>query len=79
MTKLAAAAAVAADGDLYRAAPKIYPRETDGRFQSLRRAAVIVLLGLYYVMPWLAWNGRGNSSTSRRKTTGAWRVGRCHR
>jgi cytochrome c oxidase accessory protein FixG len=58
MTKLAAAAAVAADGDLYRAAPKIYPRETDGLFQTLRRTAMFVLLGLYYAMPWLAWNGR---------------------
>jgi cytochrome c oxidase accessory protein FixG len=58
MTKLAPAAAVAADGDLYRAAPKIYPRETDGRFQRLRQAAVFVLLGLYYVMPWMQWNGR---------------------
>jgi cytochrome c oxidase accessory protein FixG len=58
MTKLAPAAAVAADGDLYVAAPKIYPRETDGRFQRLRLAAVLLLLGMYYVMPWLTWNGR---------------------
>jgi len=58
MTRLAPVAAVAADGDLYRAAPKIYPREQDGRFQRLRHTAVVVLLGLYYVMPWLTWNGR---------------------
>jgi cytochrome c oxidase accessory protein FixG len=58
MTKLAPAAAVAADGDLYRAAPKIYPRETDGLFQRLRRAAMFLLLGLYYGLPWLSWNGR---------------------
>jgi hypothetical protein len=58
MTKLAPAAAVAADGDLYRAAPKIYPRETDGLFQRLRRAAMFLLLWLYYGLPWLAWNGR---------------------
>jgi cytochrome c oxidase accessory protein FixG len=58
MTKLAPTAAVAADGDLYRAAPKIYPRETDGLFQRLRRAAMFLLLGLYYGLPWLSWNGR---------------------
>ena len=58
MAKPAAAAAVASDGGLYRADPKIYPRETDGRFQRLRRAAAASLLGLYYVMPWLTWNGR---------------------
>jgi cytochrome c oxidase accessory protein FixG len=57
MTKLAPAA-VAADGALYRAAPKIYPRETDGLFQRLRRAAMFLLLGLYYGLPWLSWNGR---------------------
>jgi cytochrome c oxidase accessory protein FixG len=58
MTKLAPAAAVAADGALYLAAPKIYPRETDGLFQRLRRAAMFLLLGLYYGLPWLSWNGR---------------------
>jgi polyferredoxin len=58
MTRLAPIAAVAADGDLYVKAPKIYPRETDGRFQRLRHTAVVVLLGLYYLMPWLTWNGR---------------------
>jgi cytochrome c oxidase accessory protein FixG len=58
MTKLAPAAAVVADGDLYRAAPKIYPRETDGLFQRLRRTAMFLLLGLYYGLPWLSWNGR---------------------
>jgi cytochrome c oxidase accessory protein FixG len=58
MTRLDEAAAVATDGGLYRADPKVYPRETDGRFQRLRRVAAAVLLGLFYVMPWLTWNGR---------------------
>jgi cytochrome c oxidase accessory protein FixG len=58
MTRLQSAAAVATDGELYRASPKIYPRETDGRFQRLRHAAVFLLLGLYYVSPWLQWSGR---------------------
>jgi cytochrome c oxidase accessory protein FixG len=42
----------------YVAAEKIYPREVAGRFDTLRRAAVVVLLGLYYVLPWINWNGR---------------------
>jgi cytochrome c oxidase accessory protein FixG len=58
MTRLDDAAAVATDGGLYRADPKVYPRETDGRFQRLRRVAAAVLLGLFYVMPWLTWNER---------------------
>jgi cytochrome c oxidase accessory protein FixG len=42
----------------YEAHRKIYPRETDGRFQRLRSLAVWVLLGLYYVLPWVPWDGR---------------------
>jgi len=42
----------------YEARRKIYPRETDGRFQRLRNVAVWVLLGLYYVLPWIPWDGR---------------------
>jgi len=45
-------------GNLYESAPKIYPREIDGRFQRLRTLAVWVLLGLFYLMPWLNWDGR---------------------
>lgn len=39
----------------YVAAAKIYPREIDGRFSRLRKAAVIVLLGLFYGLAWLDW------------------------
>jgi cytochrome c oxidase accessory protein FixG len=41
----------------YAAAEKIYPREARGRFSRLRSAAVIVLLGLFYGMAWLQWDG----------------------
>jgi cytochrome c oxidase accessory protein FixG len=58
MAKPAPDAAVANGGELYLAAPKVYPRETDGRFQRLRHVAVFVLLGLFYLMPWAQWNGR---------------------
>ena len=47
-----------AEGGLYAARQKIYPREIQGRFQNLRVYAVWALLGLYYVLPWISWNGR---------------------
>lgn len=42
----------------YVAEQKIYPREVTGRYARLRTLAVWVLLGLFYVMPWVTWNGR---------------------
>jgi cytochrome c oxidase accessory protein FixG len=42
----------------YIAQQKIYPREVTGRFARLRSLAVWVLLGLFYAMPWITWNGR---------------------
>jgi cytochrome c oxidase accessory protein FixG len=36
---------------------KVYPREVHGLFASLRVTGVLVLLGLYYVVPFLRWNG----------------------
>jgi polyferredoxin len=37
---------------------KVYPREVSGRFNRFRVAAVIWLLGMFYVFPWLHWDGR---------------------
>ena len=37
---------------------KIYPREVHGLFAALRTSGVAVLLGLYYIVPWLQWDGR---------------------
>ncbi len=42
----------------YAAHEKIYPRDIQGRFARLRNWAVFVLLGLFYLAPWLDWNGR---------------------
>jgi len=47
-----------AGDSLYAAQVKVYPREIDGRFARLRLAAVFVLLGLFYLVPWLRWDGR---------------------
>ena len=38
---------------MYVSAPKIYPREVSGRYQRLRNIAAWVLMGLFYVMPWI--------------------------
>jgi len=43
---------------LYVKAPKVYPRETEGRFSRLRVLAAWVLLGLFYVLPWINISGR---------------------
>ncbi len=46
-----------ADEPFYAAAQKIYPREVEGRYSRLRRAAVVVLLGLFYGVVWISWDG----------------------
>jgi len=47
-----------AGSSLYASERKIYPREVSGRLQRLRTLAVFVLLGLFYLVPWLRWDGR---------------------
>ncbi len=47
-----------AAASMYVSESKIHPRDVDGRFQRLRAIAVWVLLGMYYVFPWLNWDGR---------------------
>ena len=46
-----------AGDSLYRKDPKVYPRDVKGTFASLRKLAVVVLLGLYYILPWINWGG----------------------
>jgi len=43
---------------LYRKEPKIYPRQVKGRFARLRVIAAWVLLGLFYLMPWIEIGGK---------------------
>ena len=47
-----------ASDSYYVTEQKIYPREVSGRFATLRALAVVLLLGLFYLMPWAHWNGR---------------------
>ena len=43
---------------MYASAEKIYPREIKGRFESLSKLATLILLGLFYGVPWLMWDER---------------------
>ena len=45
-------------GSAYVSERKIYPRDVSGRLNRLRVAAVFWLLGMYYLFPWLNWDGR---------------------
>ena len=55
------AAARQSDGQieqsLYAKQQKIYPREVHGVFARLRALGVLGLLGIYYITPWLRWDG----------------------
>jgi len=43
---------------LYETRQKIYPRLVHGIFARLRVSAVLILLGLFYGVAWLRWDGR---------------------
>jgi cytochrome c oxidase accessory protein FixG len=46
------------DQELYAKREKIYPREVHGLFANLRVLGVLILLGTYYGLPWVRWEGR---------------------
>jgi cytochrome c oxidase accessory protein FixG len=56
--KVTAQAPQSAAPGFYEAAQKIYPREVRGRFATKRRLTVMVLLGLFYGVAWISWDGR---------------------
>ncbi|NNJ73015.1 MAG: cytochrome c oxidase accessory protein CcoG [Enterobacterales bacterium] len=43
---------------LYAKSPKVYSRKVTGYFANLRTLAAWLLLGLYYLVPWISWNDR---------------------
>ncbi len=43
---------------LFEKRQKVYPREVHGTFAHLRTVSVITLLGLFYALPWITWDGR---------------------
>lgn len=47
--------------ELYKKREQIYPKLAHGVFRNLKWAAMVVLLGIYYVTPWIRWDrGVGN-------------------
>lgn len=53
----AASSETEVEQSLYAKREKIYPREVHGLFAALRVLGVFVLLGLYYILPWVEWEG----------------------
>ena len=41
---------------LYAPHIKVYPKKVDGLFRRLKWAALVILLGIYYIVPWLRWD-----------------------
>ncbi|MDZ4690826.1 cytochrome c oxidase accessory protein CcoG [Terricaulis sp.] len=41
---------------LYQKREQIYPKLAQGFFRNLKWAAMVVLLGIYYITPWLRWD-----------------------
>lgn len=43
---------------LYETRKKIYPREVKGPFAKLRDNGLLILLAIYFILPWIQWGGR---------------------
>ena len=41
---------------LYAGRVEVYAKAVKGRFRTIKWAALVVLLSIYYVTPWLRWN-----------------------
>ncbi|WP_298917412.1 cytochrome c oxidase accessory protein CcoG [uncultured Algimonas sp.] len=41
---------------LYKSREQIYPKLAHGFFRNLKWIALIVLLGIYYILPWVRWD-----------------------
>ena len=41
---------------LYAGRVEVYAKAIKGRFRSVKWLALVVLLGIYYLTPWLRWN-----------------------
>ncbi len=48
---------MSAPDSMYAAHEKIHPREIKGRYQTARKITVFLLLGLFYVLPWVRIGG----------------------
>jgi len=48
-------------GSLYATRIKVYPRAVTGRWRRIKWAVLVLLLGIYYLVPWLRWNRGPNA------------------
>ena len=46
---------------LYADRVKVYPQRITGRFRTIKWAVLILLLGIYYLVPWLRWDRGPNA------------------
>jgi hypothetical protein len=46
------------ESSLFEKRKKLYPREVHGLFANLRLLSVSILLGAYYLLPWINLSGR---------------------
>ena len=46
---------------LYASREAIHPKAAHGRFRRFKWAMVVILLGIYYVAPWLRWTRPGDA------------------
>ncbi|MEI7600982.1 MAG: 4Fe-4S binding protein, partial [Aestuariivirga sp.] len=46
---------------LYASREAIHPKAAHGRFRRFKWAIVVILLGIYYVAPWLRWTRPGDA------------------
>jgi cytochrome c oxidase accessory protein FixG len=51
-------------GSFYATRVKVYPRAASGRWRSVKWAVLALLLGIYYLVPWLRWD-RGPGAPSQ--------------
>ena len=50
-----------ASPSLYAKHDKIYPKKVTGPFRRLKWAVLAVLLGIYYILPWIRWDRGPNA------------------
>lgn len=43
-------------GPLYESRKKVYPKKVRGNFRRFKWAIMVVLLGIYYLAPWIRWD-----------------------
>jgi len=41
---------------LYKKREKIYPKLVHGRFRKVKWIGLVIMLGIYYILPWLRWD-----------------------